>query len=100
MSGGGGGGGGGGGAARGAGAGAGAATSERRGTGVKTGAPPPWTLPSTAKTVLQTVQRARTPPAGTLVGSTRYTVAHDGQVTFTLRSPRGYLVPSSANAGS
>src|SRR5438552_14682699 len=37
----------------------------------------------TAKTVLQTVQRVRTPAAGTLAGSTRYTVSHDGQVTFT-----------------
>ena len=39
-------------------------------------------LPSTGKTVLHTLQRARTPPAGTLAGSTRYTVSHDGQVTF------------------
>src|SRR5258705_352815 len=48
------------------------------------GAAAPSTL--TAKTLLQTLQRARTPPAGTLAGSTRYTVSHDGQVTFT-RSP-------------
>jgi hypothetical protein len=33
--------------------------------------------------LLQTLQRARRPPAGTLAGSTRYTVSHDGQVTFT-----------------
>src|SRR5438445_12576528 len=41
----------------------------------------------TAKTVLQTLQRARTPAAGTLAGSTRYTVSHDGQVTFTPTAP-------------
>jgi hypothetical protein len=37
----------------------------------------------TGNTLLHTAQRARTPPAGTLAGSTRYTVSHDGQVTFT-----------------
>src|SRR5437899_13091233 len=36
----------------------------------------------TGHTLLHTAQRARTPPAGTLAGSTRYTVSHDGQVTF------------------
>jgi hypothetical protein len=36
----------------------------------------------TGNTLLQTAQRARTPPAGTLPGSTRYTVSHDGQMTF------------------
>src|SRR6266480_3636505 len=36
----------------------------------------------TGNTLLHTAQRARTPPAGTLLGSTRYTVSHDGQVTF------------------
>src|SRR5256885_11228198 len=36
----------------------------------------------TGNTLLHTAQRARTPPAGTLAGSTRYTVSHDGQVTF------------------
>jgi len=36
----------------------------------------------TGNTLLHTAQRARTPPAGTLPGSTRYTVSHDGQVTF------------------
>src|SRR5947207_1373365 len=42
------------------------------------GAPPPG---FTANTLLHTAQRARTPPGGTLPGSTRYTVSHDGQVT-------------------
>ncbi|HEV2750538.1 MAG TPA: hypothetical protein VGV12_08455, partial [Gemmatimonadales bacterium] len=51
-----------------------------------TGAAPATGL--TAKTVLHTAQRARTPPAGTLAGSTRYTVSHDGQLTFTLASRR------------
>ena len=37
----------------------------------------------TANTLLHTAQRARTPPAGTLAGSTRYTVPHDEHVTFT-----------------
>src|SRR5438552_1091209 len=37
----------------------------------------------TAKTLLQTRQRAGRPRAGTFAGSTRYTVSHDGQVTFT-----------------
>ncbi len=36
----------------------------------------------TGNTLLHTAQRARTPPAGTLAGSTRYTVSHDGQLTF------------------
>src|SRR6266536_3681353 len=42
----------------------------------------------TAKTLLHTLQRARRPPAGTLAGSTRYTVSHDGHVTFTPRCLR------------
>ena len=36
----------------------------------------------TANTALHTVQRARTPASGTFTGSTRYTVAQFGQVTF------------------
>jgi hypothetical protein len=36
----------------------------------------------TANTALHTVQRARTPASGTFAGSTRYTVAQFGQVTF------------------
>src|SRR5207237_135386 len=32
----------------------------------------------TGNTLLHTAQRARTPPGGTLAGSTRYTVSHDG----------------------
>src|SRR5207247_11050303 len=46
----------------------------------------------TANTLLHTAQRARTPPAGILAGSTRYSVPHAGQVTFTagrLRPARG-----------
>ncbi len=35
------------------------------------------------KIVAQVLQRDRTPAAGTLAGSTRYTVSHDGQRTFT-----------------
>src|SRR5207245_2156035 len=56
-----------------------AGTAADRATGEGTAisaAPTPNTLPHTA-------QRARTPPAGTLAGSTRYTVSHDGQATFT-----------------
>jgi hypothetical protein len=69
------------------------------GTGARTSAGAGGAAPSalTAKTLLQTLQRARTPPAGTLVGSTRYTVSHDGQVTFT-RSP--YSRPASPGSGS
>ena len=52
----------------------------------------------TGNTLLHTAQRARTPPAGTLAGSTRYTVSHDGQVTFTLRSR--YRGPPSSSSGS
>src|SRR5437773_378383 len=52
----------------------------------------------TGKTLLHTAQRARTPPGGTLAGSTRYTVSHDGQVTFTLRSR--YRGPPSSSSGS
>src|SRR5207244_2688050 len=66
---------GGGGGARGGGGGAGA-----RGGAAGAGAPAPSGL--IAKTLLHTLQRARKPPAGTLAGSTRYTVSHDGQVTF------------------
>src|SRR5258707_507539 len=66
--------------ARGAGAGAGAGAG--RGGGAGAGAPAPSGL--TANTLVQTLQRARRPPAGILAGSTRYTVSHDGQVTFTL----------------
>src|SRR6266516_2551371 len=56
-----------------------------RGTGgaAATGAPAPSGL--IAYTLLQTLQRARKPPAGTLAGSTRYTVSHEGHVTFTPR---------------
>jgi hypothetical protein len=39
------------------------------------------------KIALHTLQRARTPPAGTLVGSTRKTVSQVGQVTFTCCYP-------------
>jgi len=45
-------------------------------------APPAPAEAFTGNTLLHTAQRARTPPAGTLDGSTRYTVSHDGQVTF------------------
>src|SRR5437667_8812618 len=48
-----------------------------------TGAPAPSGL--IANTLLQTLQRARKPPAGTLAGSTRYTGSHEGHVTFTPR---------------
>src|SRR5438876_114159 len=51
------------------------------GRGAAAAAPAPSGL--TAKTLLQTLQRARRPRAGTFAGSTRYTVSHDGQVTFT-----------------
>src|SRR5438309_2737212 len=75
--------------------------------GVKTGAPPPVATPAptgcgatadaaTVKTLLHTAQRARTPPAGTLAGSTRYTVSQDGQDTFTLR-PRYCASPGSGS---
>src|SRR6267143_494682 len=51
----------------------------------------------TANTLLHTAQRARTPPAGTLDGSTRYTVSHDGQVTFISRpAPRPHRAPDHA----
>src|SRR5438876_2575881 len=53
----------------------------------------------TGNTLLQTAQRARRPPGGILPGSTRYTVSHDGQVTFTLRS--GYRASAfSSSSGS
>src|SRR6266550_3606637 len=78
-----------GGAARGGGGGAGGAAA----------APAPSGL--TAKTLLQTLQRARKPPAGTFAGSTRYTVSHDGQVTFTPR-PRclRFLLPRARGRGA
>src|SRR6266516_1675398 len=47
----------------------------------------------TGNTLLHTAQRARTPPGGTLAGSTRYTVSHDGQVTFISRAPRSHRAP-------
>src|SRR5881394_1592333 len=52
----------------------------------------------TGNTLLHTAQRARTPPGGTLAGSTRYTVSHDGQVTFTLRSDQRALGSSSSGS--
>src|SRR6266850_758893 len=79
---GGGGAGGGAGGAGGAGAGAGAGRGGGGGGGAGAGAPAPSGL--TANTLVQTLQRARRPPAGTLAGSTRYTDSHDGQVTFML----------------
>jgi hypothetical protein len=45
----------------------------------------------TAKTAAQTAHRARTPASGTFAGSTRYTVAQFGQVTFIYSSSS--LVP-------
>src|SRR5436190_16128744 len=62
---------------------AGTATGEERGDGG--GVAPAFGF--TGKTALHTAQRARTPPRGTLPGSTRYTVSHDGQVTFISRAP-------------
>src|SRR6266550_623716 len=67
----------------------------RGGGGGAAAAPAPSEL--TAKTLLQTLQRARRPPAGTLAGSTRYTVSHDGQVTFTPTSSRSSSFPSPAH---
>src|SRR5690348_13183192 len=61
---------------------AGTATGEEAGEGEVAPA-----LGFTGKTALHTAQRARTPPTGTLAGSTRYTVSHDGQVTFISRGP-------------
>src|SRR6266849_5828561 len=79
-------------AARGAGGGGGGGAGARGGTGVGadaagrgTAAAAPAPSGLTAKTLLQTLQRARRPPGGTFAGSTRYTVSHDGQVTFTPR---------------
>src|SRR5205814_3241203 len=63
---------------------AGTATGEERGDGG--GVAPAFGF--TGKTALHTAQRARTPPRGTLPGSTRYTVSHDGQVTFISRAHR------------
>src|SRR3989442_442321 len=70
-------------AAGGAGAGAGRAGDGADATRVAADAVAPAPSGLTAKTLLQTLQRARRPPAGTFAGSTRYTVSHDGQVTFT-----------------
>src|SRR5206468_4289211 len=71
-----------GGAGGGGGAGGTGGAGARVGDGVATaGAPAPSGL--MANTLLHTLQRARKPPAGTLAGSTRYTVSHEGQVTFT-----------------
>src|SRR5439155_20956891 len=72
------------------GAGAGGAGAARGGAGAGGGAAAAAPAPSglTAKTLLHTLQRARRPPAGTLAGSTRYTVSHDGHVTFTPRCLR------------
>src|SRR5439155_6153979 len=50
----------------------------------------------TGNTLLHTAQRARTPPAGTLEGSTRYTVSHDGQVTFIGRPHPHHRAPGRA----
>jgi hypothetical protein len=52
----------------------------------------------TGNVALHTAQRARMPPAGTLAGSTRYIVSHDGQVTFTPGS--GQRVSVSSSSGS
>src|SRR5207249_2294866 len=78
------------GGARGTGGAGGAGDAEAAGAGrdaaggaAATGAPAPSGL--IANTLLQTLQRARKPPAGTLAGSTRYTVSHEGHVTFTPR---------------
>src|SRR2546430_1876673 len=73
-----------------------AATSGPAGRGVAGAAAAACGL--TGNTLLHTAQRARTPPGGTLAGSTRYTVSHDGQVTFTLRSR--YRGPPSSSSGS
>src|SRR5205823_3456185 len=65
-----------------------AARDARAGAGAAVSAPDG----DTGNTLLRTAQRARTPPAGSLAGSTRYTVPHAGQVTFTagrLRPARG-----------
>src|SRR6267154_6344033 len=78
-------GGGGAGATRG-GAGGGGGGGGGGGAATRAAAPAPSGL--TAKTLLQMLQRARRPPAGTLAGSTRYTVSHDGHVTFTPRCLR------------
>jgi hypothetical protein len=43
----------------------------------------------TGKMPEQTLQRARTPAAGTFAGSTRYTVVQEGQVTFMRPPQRG-----------
>src|SRR6266513_507280 len=84
------------GTARGAGGGAargGAGGGPGSATGARCAAPE---AAFTGNTLLHTAQRARTPPAGTLDGSTRYTVSHDGQVTFIWRPPRLHRAPGRA----
>src|SRR6266853_1612624 len=92
------GGGGGGAGARGEGDGAAAlagAAGARGGAAATAGAAAP-AAGFTGNTLLHTAQRARTPPGGTLAGSTRYTVSHDGQVTFISRAPRSHRAPDRA----
>jgi len=55
------------------------------------------TSATTRKTARQTEHRARTPPVGTLAGSTRNTVEQLGQVTFIAASST--LVPALAGGG-
>src|SRR5207253_3816275 len=89
------GGGGGGAGARGAGDGAAApagAAGARGGTAATAGAAAP-VAGFTGNTLLHTAQRARTPPGGTFAGSTRYTVSHDGQVTFISHALRSHRAP-------
>ncbi len=85
---------GGGGAAGSGAAGAGAAATVGGVTGA--GGAPRVSAP-TRNTARQTEHRARTPPAGTLAGSTRKTVEQLGQVTFIVASST--LVPSLAGGG-
>src|SRR5437764_6193687 len=92
------GGGGGGAGARGAGGGGAAAAGATGAAGARwaagtAGAAAP-VAGFTGNTLLHTAQRARTPPGGTLAGSTRYTVSHDGQVTFISRPPRSHPAPA------
>src|SRR4029077_8050878 len=68
------------------GGGAGAGAAGGRPAATATGAAAPADA-FTGNPCLHPPQRARTPPAGTLAGSTRYTVSHDGQVTFIERRP-------------
>jgi hypothetical protein len=71
-----------GGSATATGGGGGAASAAPAGAGAGTVSTAP-----TAKTPRHTEQRAHTPPAGTLDGSTRKTVEQVGQVTFMRQSP-------------